>query len=103
MLVLFRSGQLTDVEIELDLPAVIGRADASVGPIDVDLSEFEEAGYVSRKHARIFCEDGAYFLEDLGSSNGTFIKRDEFEKVDKVEILDGDEIAFGNARFIFRT
>jgi serine phosphatase RsbU (regulator of sigma subunit) len=28
---------------------------------------------VSREHAHILCEDGAYVLEDLGSSNGTFL------------------------------
>ncbi|MCZ7666586.1 MAG: FHA domain-containing protein [Chloroflexi bacterium] len=30
-------------------------------------------GHVSRKHARITFENNDYFLEDLGSSNGTFI------------------------------
>src|SRR5262245_51532285 len=28
---------------------------------------------VSREHAHILCEDGGYILEDLGSSNGTFL------------------------------
>src|SRR5438270_115912 len=30
-----------------------------------------ESPAVSRQHARITCEQGQYFLEDLGSSNGT--------------------------------
>ena len=102
MLVLVREGQVSDVEFALDLPAIIGRADSTAGPIDVDLSPYAETGYVSRQHARITLEDGAYMLEDLGSSNGTFIKRDQFEKIEKAEICDGDEVAFGNARFVFR-
>ena len=28
---------------------------------------------ISRHHARIFQQDGHFFLEDLGSSNGTYI------------------------------
>lgn len=102
MLVLVRSGQVSDVEIPLDLPAVIGRADSGAGQIDVDLSPYAETGYVSRRHAQITLEDGAYMLEDLGSSNGTFVKRDDFEKIEKAEIRDGDEVSFGNARFVFR-
>ena len=102
MLVLVRNGQVSDIELALDLPAVIGRADSTSGPIGVDLSPYVEAGYVSRKHAQITLEDGAFMLEDLGSSNGTFIMREQFERIEKAEIVDGDEIAFGNARFFFR-
>ena len=28
---------------------------------------------VSRQHAKILCHDGEYFIEDLGSSNGTYV------------------------------
>jgi hypothetical protein len=28
---------------------------------------------VSRQHARIFCQGGEYFVEDVGSSNGTYV------------------------------
>ena len=48
------------------------------------------------------CEDGAYTISDLGSSNGTYLLRDDFEKVDSAELNDGDEFALGNARFVFR-
>ena len=29
--------------------------------------------YASQLHARIFCRDGRYWLEDLGSTNGTYL------------------------------
>ncbi len=32
-----------------------------------------EEGAVSRQHARVFRESGAYYVEDLGSRNGTFV------------------------------
>jgi len=35
---------------------------------------FPEDGYVSGQHARLSMRDGRFFLEDLSSSNGTFIR-----------------------------
>jgi pSer/pThr/pTyr-binding forkhead associated (FHA) protein len=35
---------------------------------------FPEDGYVSGTHARITLRDGAVYLADLGSSNGTFLR-----------------------------
>jgi pSer/pThr/pTyr-binding forkhead associated (FHA) protein len=100
-LVLKRGGQETDVTFSFSCPATVGRFDPSVGPVDVDLGTIEEGSYVSRKHARITCEDGIYRIADLGSSNGTYVLRDDFEKVEEAEIMDGDEVSFGNARFVF--
>ena len=101
-LILVRNGEETDISFEINPPAVIGRFDPSVGPIEVDLGQVEEGSYVSRKHAKITLEDDVYEIEDLGSSNGTFILRDDFERIEKAEIVDGDQIALGNARFNFR-
>ena len=83
--------------------AVIGRFDPAVGPIDVDLGSLPEGAYVSRKHSKISYADGGWRIQDLGSSNGTFVLRDDFERVEESELLDGDEIALGNARFVFHT
>lgn len=100
-LVLKRAGAETDIVFSFSPPATIGRFDPSVGPIDIDLGQVEEGSFVSRKHAKIVSENGALFLEDLGSSNGTFVLRDDFVKIEREEIKSGDEIAFGNARFVF--
>ena len=101
-LILKRSGVETDEVFEFGSPATVGRFDPSVGPIDVDLGPLEEGVFVSRKHAKLTCEDGVWTIEDLGSSNGTFVLRSDFEKVNSAELADGDEVAFGNARFVFR-
>lgn len=99
-----RGGQLTDIVFPFTAPATIGRFDPSVGPLDVDLGSIEESMYVSRKHARIDFADGVFTVTDLGSSNGTYVLRDgDFAKVDTAEINSGDEIALGNARFVFTT
>ena len=101
-LVLKRGGVETDITFPVNPPAVIGRFDASVGPIDVDLGSLTPEGtYISRKHAKITAADGVFTLHDLGSSNGTFVLRDDFERIEEVELADGTEIAFGNARFVF--
>jgi serine phosphatase RsbU (regulator of sigma subunit)/pSer/pThr/pTyr-binding forkhead associated (FHA) protein len=38
-----------------------------------DAAIYLESLAVSRQHARVVCEGGAWFVEDLGSSNGTFV------------------------------
>jgi pSer/pThr/pTyr-binding forkhead associated (FHA) protein len=101
-LVVKRSGAETDVSFSVNPPAIIGRFDPSVGPIDVDMGPLPEGSYVSRKHAKIVCDDGGWKILDLGSSNGTFVlKSDDFERVTESEIQDGTEIALGNARLVF--
>lgn len=96
-----RSGAETDISFPVNPPAVIGRFDPAVGPIDVDLANLPEGSYVSRKHAKITYEDCAWMIHDLGSSNGTFVLNDDFERVEIAELTDGKEIALGNARFVF--
>jgi hypothetical protein len=99
--VLKRGGAPTDIKFSISPPAIMGRFDPAVGPIDVDLASLPEGSYVSRKHAKLTCDNGVWTLSDMGSSNGTFILRNDFERVDETEIKDGDEFALGNARFQF--
>jgi pSer/pThr/pTyr-binding forkhead associated (FHA) protein len=102
-LVVKRAGIETEISFPFSVPATVGRFDPEVGPIDIDLGTIEEGSYVSRKHAVIESREGALILRDLGSSNGTFIRRDDFERIEEAEIVEGDEIAFGNARLVLRT
>ncbi|MDR0966817.1 MAG: FHA domain-containing protein [Myxococcales bacterium] len=46
------------------------------------------SGKVSREHAVISKENGGFFIEDLGSSNGTWFKK---QRIKKQQIEDGDE------------
>lgn len=101
-LVVKRNGAETAEVFPIHSPAVIGRFDPAVGPVDVDLGPLPEGVYVSRKHAVIQFADGEWTIEDLGSSNGTFLLQDgAFERVECAPIGDGTEIALGNARFVF--
>ncbi len=100
-LVVKRNGAETDTEFPIHSPAVIGRFDPAVGPVDVDLGGLPEGAYVSRKHAKIVHDGDSWKVVDLGSSNGTFVLRDDFERVEEAELSDGQEFALGNARFVF--
>lgn len=77
--------------------AQIGRWDAEGGVFpDVDLDDDDPEAKVSRKHARIMLSGGTYLIEDLGSTNGTFINRGRrLVPGDKQSLRDGDEIIVG--------
>jgi pSer/pThr/pTyr-binding forkhead associated (FHA) protein len=50
--------------------------------------------YVSQLHARVFLRDGAYLVEDLGSTNGTYLNR---QKVSSPMVMQrGDRLQVGN-------
>jgi len=42
-------------------------------PPDIDLSNIPDSDVVSRVHARLMVQSGEYYLEDLDSSNGTYV------------------------------
>lgn len=50
---------------------------------------------ISRRHARIFQQKGQYFLEDLGSSNGTYLNGEQISAA--VKLSAGDVIYIGKA------
>lgn len=80
-----------------DNESQIGRWDADAGIFpDVDLDTDDPEAKVSRRHARITLTNGQYFLEDLGSTNGTFINRGKrLPPGQRQALCDGDEIIVG--------
>ena len=82
----------------------IGRWDADGGIFpDVDLDSDDPEAKVSRRHARITMRDGQYFLEDLGSTNGTFINRGKrLSPGERQPLKDGDEIIVGKTFLRFQ-
>jgi hypothetical protein len=65
---LVTQGALTGTRISLDSrPILIGRADDSTLVLDDD--------YASTRHARIAPQGDDWYVEDLGSTNGTYLDR----------------------------
>lgn len=52
----------------------IGKSSDRIVP-EVDLSDFANSGVVSRVHAQIRYDGEEYYIQDLNSSNGTFINK----------------------------
>lgn len=56
---------------------------------------------VSRKHADILREQGKYFIVDLGSTNGTFMKGKRLQPGVKEELYDGSVFVLADSKFKF--
>ncbi len=80
---------------------LIGRTSPESGPVDIDLSGLPNAQYVSRRHARIFFQDGMYWVEDLGSTNGVFVNQGP-RILKPTPLKPGDRIAFATLTFVFQ-
>lgn len=79
-------GPRTGEKIPLSkLPFTIGREESAEFQVEVE--------NVSRKHLRISKGNTGFIIEDLGSSNGTFVNDERIEK--PREIKDNDKIALG--------
>jgi pSer/pThr/pTyr-binding forkhead associated (FHA) protein len=85
---------------------VITRFPFLVSKVDDAFARYRDAqphqvGYLSRRHAHIFLKGGVPYVEDLGSTNGTFIgtvRLDEHAH----ELKEGDLLAFGGHHFVYR-
>jgi hypothetical protein len=78
------------VPLAEDRPLVIGRK----GKLRIDDRQ------ISRQHARVVRRDDAWYVEDLGSKNGTFINQVRVTRTERVE--PGDTIRIGNTSMIVR-
>ena len=71
----------------------IGREDGNNIVVDLD--------NVSRRHARVFLKESKHFVEDLGSTNGTYLNDEEI--VQAMPLRTGDHIKVGGSIFKFIT
>ena len=55
--------------------------------------------FVSKNHFQIVKDEGNFFLEDLNSSNGTYLNEEIV--LDAIELKNGDMIKIGNIEFLF--
>lgn len=98
-------GTLTPLEMDFDVferggarRSVRLRAPFDVGRDARDGLTLHDAE-VSRRHARVSAHDGVAYLEDLRSSNGTFVNERRVRQ--SVELQPGDVIDVGTSRIVF--
>lgn len=81
-------GPLRGTTVPLGTSAVlIGRAPSCTLVLDDD--------YSSSQHARVFHQDGQWFVEDLGSTNGTFVDNRRLNGA--VQVQSGQPIRIGQS------
>jgi pSer/pThr/pTyr-binding forkhead associated (FHA) protein/ribosomal protein L40E len=92
----------TDTQIELpqNLSVIhIGKANDRVPP-DIDISGLENSEVVSRIHADIRVEGDAYYIEDVGSSNGTYVNGMSLLPGNRHRLRPGDRVSMGKGDLV---
>lgn len=84
--VMMRDPEGNMTRVELDRPVTMGRRSTNAVQV-LDPT-------ISRDHARIYEENGKFFIEDLGSTHGTFVNH---ERISKHELAANDRIRLGGA------
>jgi pSer/pThr/pTyr-binding forkhead associated (FHA) protein len=96
-----------DLNAQFPLPSdneiTIGRVDPHRGiRPDIDLSKFDPASRISRRHARITSRSGQFYIEDLGSANGTVINgRNRLKPQEPYPLVNGDVLKIGETTLKF--
>jgi hypothetical protein len=72
--------------------ATMGRSE------DVDIRVEDQ--FASSAHARIFPRSGKLYIEDMGSTNGTYLNGDQLSRAQPLH--DGDEIRIGDSEYRFQ-
>ncbi|MBN1136891.1 MAG: zinc ribbon domain-containing protein [Anaerolineae bacterium] len=93
---------------EIPLPAkaeiLLGREDPVSGIFpDVDMTPHGgDEGGISRRHARMIVDGGLYFVEDLDSTNYTYVNKQKLVSKTPQVVSDGDEIRLGRVSLVFK-
>lgn len=87
-------------------PIVITEFPFLISKADTTFSRYKEqfphqVNYISRRHAHIFLKGGRPYVEDLGSTNGTFVSGKRLDE-HAVPLDDGELVAFGGHHFVYR-
>ncbi|ARG18525.1 TPA: FHA domain-containing protein [Acinetobacter nosocomialis] len=83
------TGEFTGQEISIDRDMLVGRHQ------DADL--LLQAAEISRRHAALLLKDQLLWVQDLNSSNGTFVNDIRIEQ--EKQLHDGDIVQFASFKF----
>jgi pSer/pThr/pTyr-binding forkhead associated (FHA) protein len=95
----------TVIELPPELTVIhLGKPNDRIPPT-IDVSGFPDSEIVSRIHANIRVEGDIYYLEDVGSSNGTYVNNMPLAPGNRHRLRAGDRVALGKGdkvTFIFQ-
>ncbi|MCU0537136.1 MAG: FHA domain-containing protein [Hydrococcus sp. Prado102] len=95
----------TRLELPYSISVIhIGKPNEQIPP-DIDVSGFPDSEIVSRIHADIRVEGDNFYIEDTGSSNGTYINHTPLTLGNRHRLRSGDRISLGKGdkmTFIFQ-
>ncbi|OCY28117.1 FHA domain-containing protein [Acinetobacter pittii] len=83
------TGEITGQEINVDRDMLVGRHQ--------DADVLLQAAEISRRHAALLLKDQALWVQDLNSSNGTFVNDIRIEQ--EKQLHDGDIVQFAIFKF----
>lgn len=88
------------IELPVNLSVIhIGKPNDRIPP-DVDVSGFPHSDIVSRIHADIRVEGDAFYIEDVGSANGTYINHNPLASGNRHKLRHGDRISLGRGDLV---
>lgn len=72
-----------------------------IGKKEKEVDGYIEQKSISRVHARIEIVGDTYYIEDLNSTNGTYLNGERLEYRQKVMLETGDRVTFGAEEYLF--
>ncbi|BAY94419.1 MULTISPECIES: FHA domain-containing protein [unclassified Tolypothrix] len=97
---LFHVQSNANLELPQTLSVIhIGKPNDRIPP-DIDVSGFPNSEIVSRIHADIRVEGDAHYIEDVGSSNGTYINNLPLLPGNRHRLRPGDRISLGKGDMV---
>ncbi|MBD2570788.1 FHA domain-containing protein [Anabaena lutea] len=97
---LFHVQSNQEIELPQNLSVVhIGKPNDRIPP-DIDVAGFPSSEIVSRIHADIRVEGDAHYIEDVGSSNGTYINNLPLLPGNRHRLRPGDRISLGKGDLV---
>jgi ribosomal protein L40E len=93
-----QSGTVIDIPNNVNV-LHMGKPNDQIPP-DIDVSGFPCAEVVSRIHADLRIEDNSVYVEDTGSSNGTYINHNVLPKGNRHLLRVGDRVSLGKGDLV---
>jgi pSer/pThr/pTyr-binding forkhead associated (FHA) protein len=86
-------------------PIVVARFPFLISKCDESVARYRDqfahqVNYISRRHAELILKGDALFVQDLGSTNGTFVGGERVG-AEPTPLSDGDVLGFGGRHFVY--